>query len=240
LAHESLPDRRNGPTTGGELLLSFLAYSGCPRVAAVRFFVFKEENACMKRLHDMINQEGIVLSDQVLKVDAFLNHQVDPTLMWEIAYEFMERFQDAGITRILTIEAGGIAPAMMTALRLGVPMVYARKTKSVTLNEGTISAEVFSFTKQQTSTITVAEKYLQPGERVLIIDDFLANGEAAFGLARLVEQAGAEVAGFGIVIEKSFQPGRQKLIDAGFRVESLARVESLKDGKATFVDSVTV
>ena len=194
----------------------------------------------MKRLHDMINQEGIVLSDQVLKVDAFLNHQVDPTLMWEIAYEFMDRFQDAGITRILTIEAGGIAPAMMTALRLGVPMVYARKAKSVTLNEGTISAEVFSFTKQQTSTITVAEKYLQPGERVLIIDDFLANGEAAFGLARLVEQAGAEVAGFGIVIEKSFQPGRQKLIDAGFRVESLARVESLKDGKATFVDSVTV
>ncbi|HAZ40403.1 MAG TPA: xanthine phosphoribosyltransferase [Exiguobacterium sp.] len=194
----------------------------------------------MKRLHDMINQEGIVLSDQVLKVDAFLNHQVDPTLMWEIAYEFMERFQDAGITRILTIEAGGIAPAMMTALRLGVLMVYARKTKSVTLNEGTISAEVFSFTKQQTNTITVAEKYLQPGERVLIIDDFLANGEAAFGLARLVEQAGAEVAGFGIVIEKSFQPGRQKLIEAGFRVESLARVESLKDGKATFVDSVTV
>lgn len=194
----------------------------------------------MKRLHDMINQEGIVLSDQVLKVDAFLNHQVDPTLMWEIAYEFMERFQDAGITRILTIEAGGIAPAMMTALRLGVPMVYARKTKSVTLNEGTISAEVFSFTKQQTNTVTVAEKYLQPGERVLIIDDFLANGEAAFGLARLVEQAGAEVAGFGIVIEKSFQPGRQKLIEAGFRVESLARVESLKDGKATFVDSVTV
>lgn len=194
----------------------------------------------MKRLHDMINQEGIVLSDQVLKVDAFLNHQVDPTLMWEIAYEFMDRFQDAGITRILTIEAGGIAPAMMTALRLGVPMVYARKTKSVTLNEGTISAEVFSFTKQQTSTITVAEKYLQPGERVLIIDDFLANGEAAFGLARLVEQAGAEVAGFGIVIEKSFQPGRQKLIEAGFRVESLARVESLKDGKATFVDSVNV
>ncbi|MFL0200960.1 xanthine phosphoribosyltransferase [Exiguobacterium acetylicum] len=194
----------------------------------------------MKRLHDMINQEGIVLSDQVLKVDAFLNHQVDPTLMWEIAYEFMERFQDAGITRILTIEAGGIAPAMMTALRLGVPMVYARKTKSVTLNEGTISAEVFSFTKQQTNTITVAEKYLQPGERVLIIDDFLANGEAAFGLARLVEQAGAEVAGFGIVIEKAFQPGRQKLIEAGFRVESLARVESLKDGKATFVDSVTV
>ena len=194
----------------------------------------------MKRLHDMINQEGIVLSDQVLKVDAFLNHQVDPTLMWEIAYEFMDRFQEAGITRILTIEAGGIAPAMMTALRLGVPMVYARKTKSVTLNEGTISAEVFSFTKQQTSTITVAEKYLQPGERVLIIDDFLANGEAAFGLARLVEQAGAEVAGFGIVIEKSFQPGRQKLIDAGFRVESLARVESLKDGKATFVDTVTI
>lgn len=194
----------------------------------------------MKRLHDMINQEGIVLSEQVLKVDAFLNHQVDPTLMWEIAYEFMDRFQGAGITRILTIEAGGIAPAMMTALRLGVPMVYARKTKSVTLNEGTISAEVFSFTKQQTSTITVAEKYLQPGERVLIIDDFLANGEAAFGLARLVEQAGAEVAGFGIVIEKSFQPGRQKLIEAGFRVESLARVESLKDGKATFVDSVTV
>ncbi|QNR19874.1 xanthine phosphoribosyltransferase [Exiguobacterium sp. Helios] len=194
----------------------------------------------MKRLEEMIQQEGLVLSDQVLKVDSFLNHQVDPTLMWEIAYEFMDRFKDAGITRILTIEAGGIAPAMMTALRLGVPMVYARKTKSLTLNEGTISAEVYSFTKQQTSTITVAEKYLQAGERVLIIDDFLANGEAAFGLAKLVEQAGAEVAGFGIVIEKSFQPGRQKLLDAGFRVESLARIKKLEAGEATFVDPVTV
>ena len=194
----------------------------------------------MKRLEEMIKQEGLVLSDQVLKVDSFLNHQVDPTLMWEIAYEFMDRFKDAGITRILTIEAGGIAPAMMTALRLGVPMVYARKTKSLTLNEGTISAEVYSFTKQQTSTITVAEKYLQAGERVLIIDDFLANGEAAFGLAKLVEQAGAEVAGFGIVIEKSFQPGRQKLLDAGFRVESLARIKKLEAGQATFVDQVTV
>lgn len=194
----------------------------------------------MKRLEEMIKQEGLVLSDQVLKVDSFLNHQVDPTLMWEIAYEFMERFKDAGITRILTIEAGGIAPAMMTALRLGVPMVYARKTKSLTLNEGTISAEVYSFTKQQTSTITVAEQYLQAGERVLIIDDFLANGEAAFGLAKLVEQAGAEVAGFGIVIEKSFQPGRQKLLDAGFRVESLARIKKLEAGEATFVDPVTV
>lgn len=194
----------------------------------------------MKRLEEMIQQEGLVLSDQVLKVDSFLNHQVDPTLMWEIAYEFMDRFKDSGITRILTIEAGGIAPAMMTALRLGVPMVYARKTKSLTLNEGTISAEVYSFTKQQTSTITVAEKYLQAGERVLIIDDFLANGEAAFGLAKLVEQAGAEVAGFGIVIEKSFQPGRQKLLDAGFRVESLARIKKLEAGEATFVDPVTV
>ncbi len=194
----------------------------------------------MKRLEEMIQQEGLVLSDQVLKVDSFLNHQVDPTLMWEIAYEFMDRFKNAGITRILTIEAGGIAPAMMTALRLGVPMVYARKTKSLTLNEGTISAEVYSFTKQQTSTITVAEKYLQAGERVLIIDDFLANGEAAFGLAKLVEQAGAEVAGFGIVIEKSFQPGRQKLLDAGFRVESLARIKKLEAGEATFVDPVTV
>lgn len=194
----------------------------------------------MKRLEEMITQEGLVLSDQVLKVDSFLNHQVDPTLMWEIAYEFMDRFKDAGITRILTIEAGGIAPAMMTALRLGVPMVYARKTKSLTLNEGTISAEVYSFTKQQTSTITVAEKYLQAGERVLIIDDFLANGEAAFGLAKLVEQAGAEVAGFGIVIEKSFQPGRQKLLDAGFRVESLARIKKLEAGQATFVDRVNV
>ncbi|ACB59705.1 MULTISPECIES: xanthine phosphoribosyltransferase [Exiguobacterium] len=194
----------------------------------------------MKRLEEMIKQEGLVLSDQVLKVDSFLNHQVDPTLMWEIAYEFMDRFKDAGITRILTIEAGGIAPAMMTALRLGVPMVYARKTKSLTLNEGTISAEVYSFTKQQTSTITVAEQYLQAGERVLIIDDFLANGEAAFGLAKLVEQAGAEVAGFGIVIEKSFQPGRQKLLDAGFRVESLARIKKLEAGEATFVDPVTV
>lgn len=192
----------------------------------------------MKLLRDKVMTEGIVLGDQVLKVDSFLNHQMDPLLMKEIGQEFARRFQDEGITRILTIESSGIAPAIMTAMELGVPMVFARKHKSLTLKDNIYVEKVYSFTKRESNEITVSKKFLQEGERILIIDDFLANGEAAFGLARIVEQAGASVAGIGIVIEKSFQPGAGLLQNAGYRVDSLVRIASLENGIVSFVDEV--
>lgn len=190
----------------------------------------------MELLKQKMIDEGIVLSDQVLKVDSFLNHQMDPGLMMEIGREFARRFSEAGITRVLTIESSGIAPAIMTALVLGVPMIFARKQKSLTLRDDIYVQKVYSFTKQESNEITVSKTYIRPGDRVLIIDDFLAHGEAAFGLAKIAEQAGAAVAGIGIVIEKSFQNGADKLQEAGYRVESLARVASLEQGRIRFAE----
>ncbi|MBJ9990060.1 xanthine phosphoribosyltransferase [Paenibacillus sp. S28] len=190
----------------------------------------------MQLLKQKVLDEGIVLSNQVLKVDSFLNHQMDPVLMKEVGCEFTRRFAGEAVNRVLTIESSGIAPGIMTALELEVPMIFARKQKSLTLRDDIFVEKVYSFTKQETNEITVAKKFIQPGDRVLIIDDFLANGEAAFGLARIVEQAGATVAGIGIVIEKAFQPGGRLLKEAGYRVESLVRVAALDDGKVTFAD----
>lgn len=190
----------------------------------------------MELLKQKIMNEGIVLSDQVLKVDSFLNHQMDPELMMEIGKEFARRFAEAGITRVLTIESSGIAPAIMAGLVMGVPMIFARKQKSLTLRDDIYVQKVYSFTKQESNEITVSKKYILPGDRVLIIDDFLAHGEAAFGLAKIAEQAGASVAGIGIVIEKSFQNGAEKLQAAGYRVESLARVASLENCEVRFVE----
>lgn len=190
----------------------------------------------MQLLKQKVLDEGIVLSNQVLKVDSFLNHQMDPVLMKEVGREFTRRFAGEAVNRVLTIESSGIAPGIMTALELEVPMIFARKQKSLTLRDDIFVEKVYSFTKQETNEITVAKKFIQPGDRVLIIDDFLANGEAAFGLARIVEQAGATVTGIGIVIEKAFQPGGRLLKEAGYRVESLVRVAALDDGKVTFAD----
>ncbi|MEC0091528.1 xanthine phosphoribosyltransferase [Paenibacillus macquariensis] len=190
----------------------------------------------MQLLRNKVIAEGIVLSNKVLKVDSFLNHQMDPVLMKEVGKEFTSRFKDEAITRVLTIESSGIAPGIMTALELNVPLIFARKQKSLTLKHDIYVEKVYSFTKQETNEITVAKKFIDPNDRVLIIDDFLANGEAAFGLARIVEQAGAKVVGIGIVIEKSFQPGRQLLLDAGYRVESLVRVAALDNETVTFVE----
>ncbi|MBQ4900862.1 xanthine phosphoribosyltransferase [Paenibacillus sp. Marseille-P2973] len=192
----------------------------------------------MKLLRDKVMTEGIVLGNQVLKVDSFLNHQMDPVLMREVGSEFARRFAGEGITKVLTIESSGIAPAIMTSLELGVPMIFARKHKSLTLKDDILVEKVYSFTKRETNEITVSKKFLLPGDRVLIIDDFLANGEAAFGLARIAEQVGASVAGIGIVIEKSFQPGARLLGEAGYRVDSLVRIASLENGTITFVDEV--
>ena len=189
----------------------------------------------MQALEQKILAEGIVLSEEVLKVDSFLNHQIDPAMMQLIGQEFARLFKDAGITKIITIEASGIAPAVMAGLELGVPVIFARKYQSLTLKDDLYRSKVFSFTKQIESTIAISNKHISSTDKVLVIDDFLANGQAALGLADLIHQANAEVVGIGIVIEKSFQPGRQLLLDKGYRVESLARVKSLTNGTVEFV-----
>ncbi|MFU9046252.1 xanthine phosphoribosyltransferase [Acinetobacter tibetensis] len=188
----------------------------------------------MHALEQKILAEGIVLSDQVLKVDSFLNHQIDPVMMQQIGQEFARLFKDAGITKIITIEASGIAPAVMAGLELGVPVIFARKYQSLTLKDDLYRSKVFSFTKQIESTIAISNKHISATDKVLVIDDFLANGQAALGLADLIHQAQAEVVGIGIVIEKSFQPGRALLLEKGYRVESLARVKSLTNGTVEF------
>ncbi|MGF2637511.1 xanthine phosphoribosyltransferase [Acinetobacter johnsonii] len=189
----------------------------------------------MYALEQKILSEGIVLSDEVLKVDAFLNHQIDPVMMQLIGKEFAARFKDAGITKIITIEASGIAPAIMAGLELGVPVIFARKYQSLTLKDDLYRSKVFSFTKQTESTIAISNKHISSADKALVIDDFLANGQAALGLIDLIHQAKAEVVGVGIVIEKSFQPGRDILLEKGYRVESLARVKSLANSTVEFV-----
>ena len=189
----------------------------------------------MHALEQKILAEGIVLSDEVLKVDSFLNHQIDPVMMQQIGQEFARLFKDAGITKIITIEASGIAPAVMAGLELGVPVIFARKYQSLTLKDDLFRSKVFSFTKQVESTIAISKKHIYATDKVLVIDDFLANGQAALGLADLIHQAEASVIGIGIVIEKSFQPGRDLLLEKGYRVESLARVKSLANGTVEFV-----
>ena len=189
----------------------------------------------MHALEQKILAEGIVLSEAVLKVDSFLNHQIDPVMMQQIGQEFARLFKDAGITKIITIEASGIAPAVMAGLELGVPVIFARKYQSLTLKDDLYRSKVFSFTKQIESTIAISNKHISSTDKVLVIDDFLANGQAALGLADLIHQANAEVVGIGIVIEKSFQPGRDLLLEKGYRVESLARVKSLVNGTVEFV-----
>ena len=188
----------------------------------------------MDILKDKIRSEGIVLSEHVLKVDAFLNHQIDPQLMQQVGHAFAMRFRDQGITKIVTIEASGIAPAVMAGLELGVPVIFARKYQSLTLKDNLYISKVFSFTKQTESTIAISAKHLNAHDHVLVIDDFLANGHAAKALIDLIGQAGASIAGLGIVIEKSFQDGRALLESEGYRVESLARVKSLAGGQVEF------
>ena len=190
----------------------------------------------MKMLKEKIQKEGIVLSDTVLKVDTFLNHQIDPQLMQEIGKEFAARFKDAGITKIVTIESSGIAPALMTGLILDVPVIFARKRKSLTLSDNLLTATVYSFTKQESNDISVSKDMLHEEDVVLLIDDFLANGQALKGLNDLVKQSGAQVAGAGIVIEKGFQTGGKEIRANGLRVESLAIVELLVNGGVVFAE----
>ncbi|GAE25432.1 xanthine phosphoribosyltransferase [Halalkalibacter wakoensis JCM 9140] len=192
----------------------------------------------MERLKQAIRTKGNVLSNEVLKVDTFLNHQVDVELMGAVGEEFARLFKDSEITKILTIESSGIAPSFMASARLAAPLIFARKKKSLTMNDNVFVSKVYSFTKRETNDITVSKDFLTSEDRVLIIDDFLANGQAALGLIDIVEQAGATVAGLGIVIEKSFQDGRKLIEEKGYRIESLARIHSLENGHVTFVDEL--
>lgn len=189
----------------------------------------------MELLRKRILEEGIVLNGSVLKVDSFLNHQLDPQLIMKLGEEIANRYRHDAITKVVTIESSGIAVGMAAALCLNTPLVFARKRKSILMTEDVYHTEVFSYTKKESNDVTIARKFLPQGETVLIIDDFLASGEAALGLAKLVEEAGCRVAGFGIVIEKSFQPGRQRLLEAGYRVESLVRIQSITEGRITFL-----
>lgn len=192
----------------------------------------------MQLLKDKIIEEGNVLPGDVLKVDSFLNHQIDAELMQAVGNEFAEKFADAGITKILTLESSGIAPSVMAALQLKVPVVFARKRKSLTQNSNLYSASVYSYTKQESNEISVSEAHLGSEDTLLIIDDFLANGQAVLGLLEIAEQAGSKTAGVGIVIEKGFQPGGSMLREKGLRVESLAIIESLEDLQIIFKEAV--
>ena len=189
----------------------------------------------MKKLEERIFQDGQVLGENILKVDSFLTHQVDFSLMKEIGQVFAEAVKDTGITKVVTIEASGIAPAVYVAEALGLPMIFAKKAKNITMTEGILTAEVYSFTKQVTSTVSIAGKFLTSDDKVLIIDDFLANGQAAKGLITIIEQAGAQVE--ALVIEKSFQDGRQLLEAAGYRVLSLARIAGFEKGQVVFTEA---
>ncbi|APX72125.1 xanthine phosphoribosyltransferase [Companilactobacillus allii] len=188
----------------------------------------------MKELEERIKKDGRVIGKDVLKVDSFLNHQVDPMLMEKMGEEFYKRFKDSGINKILTVESSGIAPAVMTGLKFGVPVVFARKHKSVTLSDDLYTSEVYSFTKKTSNHISIAKKYLSSDDKVLIIDDFLANGQAVNGLNTIIDDAGATLAGIGIVIEKSFQKGRQMIDKAGTPIYSLARIKAFENGQVVF------
>ena len=190
----------------------------------------------MNFMEERIVKDGIVKAGNVLKVDSFLNHQMDIGLMEEIGREFKRRFADKPITKILTIEASGIGIAAFVAREFGVPMVFAKKSKSINIEGDMYVAEVESFTHGNKNQVIVSKKFLNAGERVLIIDDFLANGCALQGLISIVESAGAIVEGCGIVIEKGFQIGGRVIRNMGYRVESLAIVDAMdaENGKITF------
>ena len=189
----------------------------------------------MKILEDMILERGIAVNEDILKVDSFVNHQVDPKLMKKIGDEFAEHFKGQGITKVATIESSGIAPALMTALALNVPMLILKKQPYKILNQDLYQTVVTSYTKGTSYELTLSKNFISENDHVLIIDDFLANGEAATGAIRLIRKAHATIAGVGILIEKSFQPGYEKLTEQGIDVYSLARIAKLGEGVIEFV-----
>ncbi len=184
----------------------------------------------MKLLRDRILKDGKCYPGGILKVDKFINHQMDPQLMKQIAVEFVRRYASSDINKILTIEASGIAPAIMMGFLLDLPVVFAKKKKPSTMDD-MLSTTIFSFTKQREYQVVIAKDYLTPDDKVLFVDDFLAYGNAAKGIIDLCQKGGAQLVGMGFVIEKAFQHGRDIIEQAGVRCESLAIIESLDDCK---------
>ena len=189
----------------------------------------------MKLLKERILKDGKCLEGGILKVDNFINHQMDAKLMMEMAKEIVERFKGTDIDKVITVEASGIAPAIMVAYLLDVPVVFAKKKVPSTM-EGILKSEVFSFTKNRSYEICLCDSYLQKGERCLFVDDFLANGNAALGILDLASQVGAEITGMAFLIEKGFQTGGKMLRDKGIHIESLAIIESLDNCKIKIKD----
>ncbi len=181
----------------------------------------------MKLLEEKILAEGKAENENILKVDSFINHQVDPMLMEQLGAELASHFKDCGVTKVVTIESSGIAPALMTAKALGVPMIILKKAPSKILNQNLFQTVVTSYTKGTSYELTLSQEFVNENDHVLIIDDFLANGEAATGAIRLLRKANATIAGLGVLIEKSFQPGHQKLEAQGIDVYALARIAKL-------------
>ncbi|MGI6767013.1 MAG: xanthine phosphoribosyltransferase [Lentihominibacter sp.] len=189
----------------------------------------------MESLKKKIREEGSVIGTEIVKVDSFLNHQIDVAFFDEIGAEFRKRFDGVRISKILTVEASGIGIACAAARYFGFPpVVFAKKSAPSTMTDGFFDAIAKSFTKGTVSNLKVDRKYLKEGDKVLILDDFLATGEASIALANLAEQAGAEVAGIGAVIEKGYQGGAQRLREKGYKVESLAVISRITDGRVYF------
>jgi xanthine phosphoribosyltransferase len=193
----------------------------------------------MEALKERIRKEGQNLGNGILKVDSFINHQVDPALMLAVGGALAAHFGAMGITKVLTAEISGIAPALTTALALGVPVVYGRKTKPITMPENIFTQSAPSHTKGQEVQLMVSPEFLNSDDKVLIIDDFLATGNTIMALVRLAQDAGAEVVGVGAVIEKSFEGGRAELEAKGIRVRSLAVITAMTDDEIIFAEGVS-
>lgn len=188
----------------------------------------------MDKLKEMIIERGEVRDGNILKVDSFLNHQLDAEFLYEMGREFYRLFKDEGITKIVTIEVSGIAIASMAALFFKVPVVFAKKTESINLDKDVYSGKVYSYTKRKEYNIMVSKKYLNDNDKLLIIDDFLALGNAMNGLIDVAKQSGAEIKGIGIAIEKGFQQGGELLRAEGYNLKSLAIVDEMKNGSVVF------
>ena len=188
----------------------------------------------MKLLQDRIRHEGKVLPGNIIKIDGFMNHRVDVRLMREIAKEFGLLFDLTGLTSVLTVEASGIPLATICAEEFGVPLIFAKKAKSDNIGGGLYQSNIFSYTYKKKVTLLVASDWLGPKDKVLIIDDFLANGEALRGLVDIVEQSGAELLGMGVAVEKGFQPGGKTLRERGINLKSLAIIESADENGIVF------
>jgi xanthine phosphoribosyltransferase len=189
----------------------------------------------MQVLRDRITREGKNLGNGILKVDGFINHQVDPVLMDACGQEFARRFRDVGATKVLPAEISGIAPAITTGFHLGLPVVYARKSKPITMPDQVFLTLTPSHTKGRTVELIISPEYLAGGERILIIDDFLASGATILGLVRLAQTAGAVIVAIGALIEKSFEGGRAALAELGIPIEALAVVSGMDGDKISFV-----